>query len=945
MPKQNRLHFEKISPHLDFPKTEEEVLKYWDEIDAFKRSVEERPEDKPFVFYDGPPFATGTPHYGHLLGSVMKDIVPRYWTMKGYRVERRWGWDCHGLPIENIIEKELNLKGGKKGIEAYGIANFNQACRAAILRFDSEWEKVIKRIGRWVDMENSYKTMDLNFMESVWWAFGELYKKGLVYQGRKVILYCPRCSTPLSNFEIAMDNSYQDVEDYSLTLKFPLKGKPNEYLLAWTTTPWTLIGNVALAVNPKATYLKVKQGDEFVYLASERQSMLMGDYQIDSEMPGDALVGKEYEPLYPFLKLDGKKAFYVAKADFVSLEEGVGIVHTAAMYGEDDYRLAQEIKLPLVEMLNDQGKFLDFVTPLAGVFYKKSESWIVDDLTKRHLIYQRSKITHSYPFCYRCQTPLYYNAVPAWFINIQKIKPELVKQNETINWYPKHLKHGRFGKGLAEAPDWNISRSRYWGTPMPIWQGEKTGKLRVISSLAELVKWAVNPKAAQKLTDIHREFLDDLEVWVDDAKTEKGIRIKEVFDCWVESGSMSFAEHHYPFDHKQKFESRFPAQYIVEYIAQTRAWFYTLHVMAVALFGKPAFENALTTGTIMAEDGSKMSKSKQNYPDPMEVINQFGVDSLRFYFASSPLMKTAQNVNFNQKSIDEIRKRIFLIFWNVFAFYKLYDNEHTGYVYPQKINHVLDRWLISRLENITKIVSTSLDKYDVVTASRTLMDFIGEISQWWLRLSRDRLRDSSGNQEVLQVFHAALHRLTLLFAPFAPFFSEVIYQNLLGDQKDSIHLEAWPPANLTLIDPELEHNMAEIQSIVEKAHSSRKEHQLKARQPLAQLSVISTLTKPDVAFLELIKQEVNIKKIDWRQGKELSVSLDFTLTPSLKAEGEAREIMRQIMDVRKKQSLPVSSWIQVEIPFWPKAWESEIKHKVKAKSLQEGPALKVTSVV
>ncbi len=573
---------------VDLAKLEHEVLAYWDETKAFEKSVEIRPEDKRYVFYDGPPFATGLPHYGHILTSVVKDVIPRYFTMKGYRVDRVWGWDCHGIPIENMIEKELELKGGKKGIEEMGVDKFNAACRTAILRFDKEWEKIIRRIGRWVDFTHSYKTMDLPYMESVWWAFKTLGDKEMLYEGRKVILYCPRCATPLSNFEIAMDNSYKDVEDHSIFVMFKLKGTQNEFFVAWTTTPWTLIGNVGLAVDPKATYVKVSVGDNAIWVAEKRVAAATQEenweVKILEKVTGDKLVGREYEPIYPYLPVGDKKAYYVGAGDFVSLEEGTGIVHTAALYGEDDYVFAQKLDLPCVGMLDDQGRYLDFVEPLKGIFFKKAEEWIVQDLIDRDLLLRAEKSVHSYPFCYRCETPLYYTAVPAWFINIQKMKADIVKQNETINWYPDYLKHGRFGKGLETAPDWNISRSRYWGTPMPVWRNETA--TRIIGSLEELKKWAVEPEKVTNLTDIHREFLDDIEVWVDEAKTVKGKRIPEVFDCWVESGSMPYASLHYPFEHKELFEASHPAQFIVEYISQTRAWFYTLHVMSVGIFGK-----------------------------------------------------------------------------------------------------------------------------------------------------------------------------------------------------------------------------------------------------------------------------------------------------------------------------------------------------------------------
>ncbi len=911
---------------LDHAGHEDEVLKYWDETRAFERSVSERSEDKPYVFYDGPPFATGLPHYGHLLASTAKDVVPRYWTMKGYRVERTWGWDCHGIPIENMIEGELGLKGGKKGIEEYGVDKFNASCRAAILRYDLEWQVIIRRLGRWGDFDRGYKTMDKTFMESVWWAFSELYKKDLVYQGRKVVLYCPRCSTPLSNFEIAMDNSYKDVESDSLYVKFKISGSANEYFVAWTTTPWTLPGNVGLAVHPTATYVQVEaEGGDLLWFA---KSLAPKELKVLKSVKGKELVGTPYEPLFDFLDTSSsQKSYVVCAGEFVTLEDGTGIVHTAAIYGEEDYDLAIKEGLPTVPMLDDQGKFLDFVTPLAGQFYNKVAPWIIEDLETRGLLFKTEKLDHSYPFCYRCGTPLYYNAIPAWFINIQKLKPELVKQNEKINWYPEFLKKGRFGKGLETAPDWNISRSRYWGTPMPIWIGEKTGKIRVIGSVEDLRQYAVTP--SPELTDIHREFIDDLEIYVDDERTEKGRRIPDVFDCWIESGSMPFAAEHYPFKGKEVFESRYPAQYIAEYIAQTRAWFYTLHVMSVALFGKPAFENAVTTGTILAEDGAKMSKSKKNYPDPMILIDKYGVDSLRLYLMSSVVMK-ADNLNFAESAVDDIRKNVMNIWWNIFAFYKSVVSPSTINHLPSTINHPLDRWLLSKIEGLTGAVTKFMDSYDVVSATRPLMAFAKEFSTWYLRLSRERLRTSSESQAVLGY---ALKRYCLLMAPFAPFMAERVYQNLPG-ALDSVHLEFWPEFTESRIDDELESSMQLVMQIVEKGHAKRKEAGIRLRQPLSSLTIAEDLSHELQA---IVTGELNIKEI--KVGQEFA--LDLALTPELEDEGRARDIMRDIQGARKKLGLVPSDVVSVTLPAWPESWTEEIKKKVNASNLTVGATLSV----
>jgi isoleucyl-tRNA synthetase len=912
---------------LDVSTNEHEVLSFWDATQAFERSVSERPENKRYVFYDGPPFATGLPHYGHLLASTVKDLVPRYWTMKGYRVDRVWGWDCHGIPIENIIEKELELKGGKKGIEAYGIDKFNQACRSAILRFDKEWEGVIRRLGRWVDFKHSYKTMDKTFMESVWWAFATLHQKGLVYEGRKVILYCPRCATPLSNFEIAMDNSYKDVEDNSVFVKFKKAGTTNEYFVAWTTTPWTLIGNVALAVDAKAEYVQVAVEKDLLWMSKSLKVKVVGEgAKVVKTVNGEALVGSEYEPLYAYMPLEGKKAHYVTAADFVSLEDGSGIVHTAAIFGEDDYRLALEKDLPRVPTLDDQGKFLDFVTPLAGVFYKKAESWVIEDLANRGLMHAAGKIVHSYPFCYRCETPLYFNAVPAWFIDVQKIKPNLVAQNEQINWHPDYLKHGRFGKGLEGAPDWNISRSRYWGTPMPIWKSGN--RIRIVGSVEELKKWAVDPKQVEALTDIHREFLDDLEVWIDDECTIKGKRIPEVFDCWIESGSMPFASLHFPFEQKEVFGQSHPAQFIAEYIAQTRAWFYTLHVMSVGLFGKHTFENAVTTGTILAEDGNKMSKSKKNFPDPALVMEKYGVDALRFYLMASVVMK-AENLNFSETGVKEVYQKVVSIVWNVFSFYKLYVTDNPPTTQPKAV-HVLDRWILSRLNMFVNDATTAMDAYDTTTYCRHILAFLSELSTWYLRRSRDRIQSDASSQAV---FGWVLDVLVRVMAPVTPFITESIYQNLVPSA-DSVHLAAWPEVSQSSIDGALDADMKVVQDIVERAHAKRKELAIKLRQPLASVS-ITTKTSLSGELIQVLKDELNVLEVHIVDQDGLDVQFDTAMTPELEQMGKVRELIRDIQVARKEKGCKIDERITVSLPELHKGLPEELVEQIKRETLAD----------
>lgn len=944
MPKYNQL-----PSRPELPQMEEDVLKFWQENEAFEKQVAMRPKEKAYIFYDGPPFATGLPHYGHLLGSTSKDVVPRYWAMKGYRVERVWGWDCHGLPIENMIEKKLDIKGGKKGIEGMGIDKFNAACRAEVLRLDTEWEKIINRLGRWVDFENNYKTMDNDYMESVWWGFGELHKKGLIYQGRKVVMYCPRCATPLSNFEIAMDNSYEDTEDWSIFVKFKVENSKNEFLLAWTTTPWTLPGNVALAVDHDADYLQVKtEGGELLWLAEKLlDRVLVGvKFEVVKKVKGSQLAGTKYEPLYPYLMNladGGGTAWTVLTGDFVSLEDGTGIVHTAAMFGEDDYDLALKHNLPLVDTLDENGKFYDFVKIAAGKFFKKAEEAINDDLSSRNLVFKLERFMHSYPFCYRCATPLYYNAVPAWFIDIQQLKPELLANNKNMNWFPEHLKNGRFGKGIETAPDWNISRSRYWGTPMPIWKDKNSEKYRVISSREELVKWAVDPGRASSLGDLHREFLDDLEVWVDDQKTIKGRRIPEVFDCWVESGSMPFAQLHYPFENKEKFEATYPAQFVSEYIAQTRAWFYCMHVMSVGIFGSHAVDNTLTTGTILAEDGNKMSKSKNNYPDPMLLIDKYGVDSLRLYLMSSSVMR-AENLNFSEKSVSDIRKNVFLIWYNLVKFYDLYAEEKiVDFQKKPASADIMDRWILSRLNSVVAETTEQMDKYNLVKASRLLINFVDELSTWYLRRSRDRLRDPRANPDASHVFGYVLVKLAQLFAPFTPFFSEWVFHQLV-DKNSSIHHTDWPRVDRPQIDASLELEMSAIRQAVEKILAERSEAGIKVRQPLSEVTITSPTSEPSQEAIAILKDEVNIKKIVWQkttsEEAEEKIKLNTNITSDLKAEGEARELMRQIQKLRKQAGLSLSEQVKITTPDWPKSWQSEIELKTNSK-LVEGDTLSI----
>ncbi len=930
-----------FSQRYNLPDLEEKVLPYWDEIQAFSRSISERPESRPYVFYDGPPFVTGSPHYGNLLGSVTKDVVPRYWTMKGYRVERQWGWDCHGLPIENMIEKDLGIKDGKRGIERLGVANFNNACRAAIAEFDATWEVIIRRIGRWVDFKNSYKTMDFTYMESVWWAFKELYEKNLVYEGRKVILYCPRCATPVSNFEIAMDNSYVDVIEPGTTYKF--KVAENTYLLAWSTTPWTKIGTMALAVNPELTYVRVKQGAEFYVVAEARLEHLLAEptYQILEKFSGTELIKRypKYEPHFDFAELSDAqrlKAYSIVGDSFVTSEGGTGVV-TLAVYGEDDYRVMQANDVPLYDYVDDEGRLDESVRNQVWVGMKITDAnpLIDADLQERGLVYRQEPHQHSVATCYRCGTKLYYAPLPSWFVAVQKLKERLLAENEKINWYPSYLKHGRFAKGIESAPDWNISRSRYWGTPMPVWRAEN-GRQRIIGSVAELREWAVHPEQVDGLADIHREFVDEIEVWVDDERQLKGQRIKEVFDCWVESSSMPFASRHYPFENKSQFEQSYPAQFISEYINQTRAWFYTMHVLSVGLFGGPAFLNAHNTGVVQAADGAKMSKSKKNYADPMELLNRDGADAFRLYLMASPVAK-AENLNFSPHDVTQIRQRVLNIWWNVFVFFQQYRPEDWKLTPPQP-EHVMDRWILALLENTKAEMSRALESYDLVTASRALIAFVGELSTWYLRQSRDRLR-LDNDREGWNTSGFVLRELAKLSAPITPFLSELTYQ-YLEPKFDSVHLDSWPETQTVLADESTLKAMAAIRPVVEQAHAQRKLAGLKVRQPLASVSVSSNQPIPSPGIIEIAQQELNVKQVNWQTVEaqtSIQVALDIKLTPALEREGQAREIIRSVQQLRAAQNIPLLAGIQLTLPEWPEEFDEYIKQKTRAVSISRGP--------
>lgn len=938
----------------NFPELEKEILQFWDDDKTFQKSIDQRSVDNSFSFYDGPPFATGLPHYGHLMQSIIKDLIPRYQTMKGKRVRRVWGWDCHGLPVENIIEKQLNLD-SKKDIEGYGVDKFNEACRQTVLTYAEEWKKTIRRIGRWIDMDHAYKTMDKDFMETVWWVFRQLWDKGLIYKSHKSMHICPRCGTPLSNFEVTQ--GYKDVKDISVFAKFELQDAAVKlgietdekiYAVAWTTTPWTLPGNVLLAVGADSDYVLVKvEGENGLFvIAKERLLEVMVDKKFEivgQSFKGSKLAGLTYTPVFPYFA-NWAKSFRVITADFVTLEDGTGIVHIAPAFGEDDYNVGKAEGIELLQHVGMDGRFIEEVTDFAGMEVKAKDNpqgtdiEIIKYLAAAGSLFAKKKVEHSYPHCWRCDTPLLNYATDSWYVKVSAFKDQLLANNEKINWEPDHIKHGRFGKWLEGARDWAISRNRYWGTPLPVWESED-GDFICVGSAAELEQLS-----GQKVSDLHKHIVDKIE-FKKDGKTYR--HIPEVLDCWFESGSMPYGELHFPFDNQDAFKRSFPADFISEGQDQTRGWFYTLHVLATALTltsEKPssAFKNVMCTGLIMAEDGKKMSKRLKNYPEPGEVLEAYGADALRLYLMSSPAVK-AETLNFAEKDVANLRRRVFVIWWNVLAFYKTFGNQQAGFFdldAGQKPSNLLDRWILSRLQSVVKELTQQLDKYDVMKASRLLAPFIDELSTWYLRSSRERIK-ANDNQEVSQVFATVIYELAKAFAPIVPFFTELIHHNMV-DEKSSIHLVEFPKFRAEFLDKELEESMLLLRKIVESAHALRKLKQVKARQPLASLKVSGfgkMVYREDLE--DLLKAEINVKKVEWlKEAGDLEVDYDFNLTAELKAEGEARDLIRQIQDMRKEAKLDVNKIVQLQLATWPEAFKQEIEDKTNTK-IEQGSEQKL----
>ncbi len=1099
---------------------EEKVLEFWRENKVFEKSLQKESPNGHYVFYDGPPFATGQMHYGHILGSTAKDVIGRYKTMQGFYVPRKWGWDCHGLPVENIVEKELGVAGHNE-IEALGIDKFVEHARSKVLEYDKDWEKGVERIGRWVDFKGGYKTMDNTFIESVWWALSEINKKGLIYEGVRVLAYCARCETPIANSEIAMDNSYKDISDISVYVKFELVDELGTFLLAWTTTPWTLPGNTAIAVNIDIAYVKVKVGDAKLILAKETIPNVLKDkeYQVLEEMKGSSLVGRKYKPIFNYYEstLEGKNEniWKVWAADFVTVDKGTGIAHEAPAFGEDDMNLAKANNIPWILHIDETGRFKSEVTDFAGTLVKPkspdkdghqaADIEVIKYLAKNGALFAKEKIIHSYPHCMRCDTPIIYYALPSWFINIQRAKRDIIANAEAMSWVPEHLKEGRFKNILESAPDWNISRNRYWASPLPIWKCESCKENTFITSISDLQSRAVRSgnqyfvmrhgqtdtnlknlvsttigsgshlteegagktvASAETLKDKNIDFifvspyvrtqetaeivrkvlnLDDDKVIVDNRLGEMFIgtyegktwmeyhkdfpktpeyfdksvpgdesyedvkerimnflfeletnyrdkkiliithgspawllvagtkmldrgqaldllvnskdfhyfdnseiqslpfvpfphnkvgnldlhrpyideiklsctnpreggqtcggdlqRIPEVLDCWFESGSMPFAQDHFPFENGEWQKNNFPAGFVAEYVGQVRTWFYYSHVVSSILFGEAPFRNIISTGTLRAEDGEKMSKSKQNYPDPWSFINKYGVDSLRMYLMSSPLMK-GEDSNFSEKSVQEIASKIVGRLMNVLAFYELYrEKELEDQAFSAE--NVLNQWILSRLSEVNQEVTKNMERYDLAEATRPIDAFVDDLSTWYLRRSRERIKD--GDQEAKMTLYFVLRELAKLLAPFMPFSCESIWQRLSNttDPK-SIHLSTWPLALES--DPRILKDMQTARDIVSLGLEARQKAGIKVRQPLLRIE----LPKYELTseYTELIKEELNIKDVVVNPNLE-SLKIDTDITPELREEGYYRELVRAIQDMRKDRGMLPSDTISI----------------------------------
>jgi len=888
-----------------FSQAEKSVLKFWQEKQIFKKSLEKTKKGKNYIFYDGPPFATGLPHHGHIVASTLKDIVPRYFTMKGYYVDRRFGWDCHGLPIEQEIDKKFGMS-ASDFVAQHGVKKYNDECRGIVDRYVNEWEKTIGRLGRWVDFQNDYKTMDLTFMESVWWVFKSIWDKGLIYQGNKIVPYSPALQTALSNFEAGQN--YQNIQDPAVTVLFKSKDENDTYFAAWTTTPWTLPSNLSLCVHPEIEYVKVKDLDKNIYLifAKSRLEAYKKNFKYEEVQTysGAELKGKKYEPLFPYFNHLEKEGYFVILNDeYVTTNDGTGIVHQAPGFGEDDNRVMKNAGLlEVVVPLDASAKFTSEVKDFSGMFIKDADKEIIKNLKERGQLFHQSTLVHSYPMCYRTDTPLIYRAMPQWYLAVEKIKDKMIRANQEITWVPETIKEGRFGKWLENARDWAISRTRVWGTPLPIWINDKTGKAICMGSLADLENYT-----GKKVSDLHREYVDDLHFTL---SGEEGtyIRIPEVLDCWFESGSMPYAQLHYPFENQEVFKDGFPAEFIAEGLDQTRGWFYTLTVLSAALFDRPAFKNVIVNGMVLAADGKKMSKRLRNYTPPDELIELHGADALRLFLINSGLVK-AEELRFTDDGVKDMVRRALLPWFNSFKFFSTYA-EVDGFKLESKnieSDNILDRWIISKLHTLIKNVNHEMVNYRLYNVVPELFNFIEDLTNWYIRLNRRRFWEeglSHDKKAAYSTLFTTLEALSRLMAPFAPFLSDYTYQQLKkfgSESEESVHLESYPESNEDLINSTLEEAVGRVQQVINLGRQKRVTENVKVKTPLNTLKVIhqdQNLLNEIARLEEYIKSELNIKNVEYLTNEQDFVVLSAKPnTPILgKRLGKDLNIFRNLIE-------------------------------------------------